>query len=329
MAVYTTLERIEEIFCDDIEWDRPENEKKLLTPGDIFFGSLRVDNDKTFWSKFNLLETFGIATSNKQAFYMAYYGNYNEFGTLCDQFWTNKTLDLRNMCIKEMTTFNSILNTFKGAKKIILPKCVPETLLNYISAESLVFHPDPLFPLNRASIAHKEPLDITIVGQQFSFLSDPMIDMLFSFPKIKKLVLEKVEFIDASIAALTTVSFKSLTIRQSAVNREHALFLAEAILKSRNLEELNILVEDEQDAIMLTVDYLLKKLQLFKNLKNLTISMTLTPRYVRILSKCNSLENLIIYANESVEISHNKVIQILERDGLSLKINKFQDKYFL
>lgn len=91
MAIYSIVQEIEDIFDRDIydnDWERDENS---TTHTDLFyktfFGSMHVNKGEIFWKYYNLTEVFGIARSNKWAFYMAYNYNIAGFHKFCNKFW--------------------------------------------------------------------------------------------------------------------------------------------------------------------------------------------------------------------------------------------------
>lgn len=62
----------ENLFAVD-DWDMVDSNPNTFTLGDLFLGSLRMDNNSTFWLQFTLTKILTMALSNKWAFYAAYY----------------------------------------------------------------------------------------------------------------------------------------------------------------------------------------------------------------------------------------------------------------
>lgn len=334
--MYDEIPQIEEIFgnSSELDWDMSNQNENIPTLGDLYFGTLHMNNSKKFWGQFNLTEVFGLACSNIWAFYMAYDNNYKGFKKLCNRFWNHQTLDLRNIEIRDMETFYLLMKTFKKAKKIFLPVSVPQNLLNAVYAQSLIFYPSCRHPLLRVpyKLDYYYPQKmVKIVGELDSWSSDPAIDILLSFKKTKSLILRKIHFTDNTIAAMSTVMCKSLSIRKSKVDRSQNSNFVNQILRFKSLRKLNILVKSknsEKEAMAECIMHLIKKIHLLNRLTNLKISLPLTMTNVRFVAKavrkCPNITDLTIYGTQMKRsIPHYKILRILQRNNLNIQIRPF------
>lgn len=169
-----------------------------------------------YWIKLTLGEIFEIIPLSKSACYIAYQYNYANFATFCRKAWSENTIDYRltpNITIEQ---FKIIQELFK-AENVIFPGNMPNNILTNISrGVNLIFYTcakqNDGKPLIRPSCHSYLLVNLTINGFWNYSLTDPTIEILFTFQKLKCLTLNTIHISREVLGTLYVSEFNSLVI---------------------------------------------------------------------------------------------------------------------
>lgn len=336
---YVKIKQIEQWDHDNLTWEDSSSthssnlEYKELTNYDImnnFFSS----HIPLLWKNLNLIDIICLAQAYKPAAYTAYYMNYSGFATFCDKAWYENTLDftmLKNISIEQ---FNIVQNMFQAHNQIF-PESMPSSILKHMKAsKSIVFqldHTTNVFEISQ--FPHENPINISIHGSPLFPFHIFFHNIVTSFESITQLDIYNIKMDDISIAILRTLKLEKLSIIDSIVSESSASELARSIIKQRSsLNELTLSVNPSSTNFLeTTITNTVMRLRHFDKLESLSISLDLTEKTVRSLTKIKKLSNLrkltIKQINSNVDSElENKIINLLGRD-LKIDINIEQTEF--
>lgn len=203
------------------KWFSPRFISKEEKDLNIFF----TKHVPTFWRDLTLFDVIGIAKLSKMAAYTAYNYNYSNFKDFCDNLWEGKIIDYRKYKGITLDHFRTIQRMF-DVNTVISPGYMPRNILGHIhNGKHFIFYTCAAqyngLPLLRPQRPMMHSANVTINGTHNSLMTDPTIEIFYTFSRVNKLELNSIHFSNETISALYAVSFRKLILNDCTINTNY------------------------------------------------------------------------------------------------------------
>lgn len=256
-----------------------------------------------FWENLSFLDIINIIPRTKLVAHTAYYFNYANFRDFCRQAWESDTIDYRQLPDMKIEQFRQIQGMFT-AKTVIFSAKMPQNILSYINrGENITFYTSGSqyggLPLTRPITHSYLEINLTIKGNYNYNLTDPTIEILYTFQNIKKLTLNTTYINKEKLAVLDVNNFKSIILENCALEDKKDSRLTQLILaQGRQLETIEIGFKGHNRNMSKVIKSLIQNIQVI-NIKELRISIKTNNNIAKLLiqnlKKSKTLKFLTIY----------------------------------
>lgn len=296
---------LEEHFADK------ENAKNPYEITLHFFNRRKDD----FWKHLGLMEIITLASLFKMAAYQAYDSNFGKFRDFCNKAWQDRILDFNDLRPVNDKEFQTIQNMFKVKHQIFSTE-MPQTFMKYLNfTNTLTFYlkSSPL-TLNRYPFPHVDAKHLIFKGTRLFTSSNYLIDILYHFHFEYYISFENLTFDKFQVSILRNIRFKGLKISKCFFSSYSGRELAQSIIQSRHcLENICIETGDIYSELNETIELILERIHLFKNLKLMTISLRITAYHLKKLWKIT----------ENLSLKYLKIIELKGRgEGITNELKQ-------
>lgn len=229
------------------------------------------------------MQVITLASLFKVAAYQAYNNNFSGFRDFCLRAWNEGVIDfdvLGDISIEEFTTIQRLFRV----KHQIFSYEMPQQFLKFLDySNTYTFRlTDTPFSYARFPFSRAETKNLIFRGSSVHANNNSLIDILCQFRSTYNISFEDLNFnrFLGSILRQTKIKALKMTncVASTLVNKE----LVQAFIQSRYyLENIFIDNRNKYNESSEIIEQILEKIHLFGNLKSLTISLRITPYYLK------------------------------------------------
>lgn len=322
MTTFIEIPQIEDLFTKQQRLQNPTiaETTELSQLKNILFKTDLGLYSNYFWKQLNLLQVVSLAMADILAFYNAYYYNYANFKKLCNKAWFQKKLDLSSITRLRVRDLQFLCKIFDEIKIIILPPKISYSVLIFVSTKNylkrIFFNINFQTTVFRPQLQQYNLQELSIKAKIFT-INSTIIDILLTFPTMKRIKLEEINFNLQTIAALSTIQVKELKLKNCAINWGIGNEFIKAILNLKLLTSLSITYEFNRLWIKDEIHHILQNINKLPYIEKLVIT-TKTSR--KIIKSINSLKNLkylhIIETGSSIKKREKHVKKLYKNDSI-------------